>query len=146
MKKSVISFLVLGGVLGASGSTSLAQGQFKLPQPDLSVVRQCVLDNRGDLQTAAQCYASFDSICFDKWFDHYSVCLPQEAAYWSDALNKELERAGAPEKRAQINTNMSVACPTPRARHRQICEARYLRDNTVLLHIRRTWGQVPAAD
>lgn len=118
-----------------------AQDAFTLPKPDLSVVRLCVLNNKGDVAAAAQCYATFDSICFDKWFAHYSACLPQEVAYWNAALTRELQRAGAGQMRSGIDAGMAAACPSPNAKYRQVCEARYLRDHTVRLHIQRVWGQ-----
>ena len=97
------SFVTLScAVFAVICSPASAQGKFKLPQPDLSVVKPCVLQNKGDLETAAQCYASFDSVCFDKWFEHYSECLPQEVAYWRKALNREVQRAGGRVRYASL--------------------------------------------
>lgn len=137
--------LAAAAILVLCGSGVMAQEKFTLPQPDLSVVNACVGENTNDVASAAQCYSSLDTLCFDNWFLHYSTCLPQEVSYWSKTLNNELQRSqaaeAAVEARKTINANMAVQCTEPKARYRQICEARYLRDNAVLLHMRRIWAE-----
>ncbi len=148
--RNAIGILSAGLMLASTSFGVSAQEKFTLPQPDLSVVGTCVAEYPNDIAKAAQCYASFDTLCFDKWFQHYSVCLPQEVSYWGKALNSELQRSAGAEQavgaRRTIDARMAAQCPEPKARYRQVCEARYLRDNTVLLHMHRVWAEASATN
>ncbi|WP_425410823.1 hypothetical protein [Hyphococcus sp.] len=140
----LLSGLAVTGAAVLNFSPAMAQNGFSFTPPNLGAVKECVLEADNDVAAGAQCYNAYETICFDNWFKQYSACIPHETAFWSETLNRELQGSagadGAAEMRAAINENMSEACPAPEPRYRQICEAHFLRDNAVLLHMRRLWA------